>query len=84
MTALQLAKQECANYESDGTCNGLDIRPDGTLFAMDCIGEKCLIARGERCRYFEDAVLYMKNVTRDEKERDQLEDAEHDYELKLG
>lgn len=45
-TPLQMAKAECANYESDGSCHGVGMRYP-----------KCMLADGKRCQYFEECVL---------------------------
>jgi len=82
MTALQLAKSECANHEPDGTCLGVNIRDDGSQVMMRHAGERCLVARGERCRYFEDTVLPLVEMTRDAKRLAELTEAENDYEEK--
>jgi hypothetical protein len=61
MTALQVAKQECANCDSAGNCSGIGIRDDGSLYLFRREGEKCWLAPGPdgaiaRCPYFEECV----------------------------
>jgi hypothetical protein len=61
MTALQVAKQECANCDSAGNCAGVGIRDDGSLYRFRREGEKCWLAPGPdgaiaRCLYFEECV----------------------------
>ena len=82
MTALQLARTECANHESGGTCLGVDIRSDGSQVMMSHAGQRCLVATGERCRYYEDTVLPLVEMTRDTKRLAELTEAESDYEEK--
>ena len=61
MTALQVAKQECANCDSAGNCSGIGIRDGGSLYVFRREGEKCWLAPGPdgaiaRCPYFEECV----------------------------
>lgn len=59
MTPLQFATAECANHASDGSCKGIGIRNDGSLYSF---GKKpaCLLTQHKgRCRYFEECVLPM-------------------------
>ena len=61
MTPLQVAKQECANYEGAGTCVGVGIRDDGSLYRFRREGGKCWLAPGPdgaiaRCPYFEECI----------------------------
>lgn len=61
MTPLQLAKEHCANYQSDGTCLGVGIRDDGSLFRFQPEGKPCVLAPPlKRCAYFETTVLLRK------------------------
>ena len=82
MTARELARSECANHEPDGTCLGVDIRADGTQAMMKQAGERCLVLRGERCPYFEEAVLPLAGMVRDTKRQAAIIQAENDYEEK--
>lgn len=58
MTPLQFAKEQCANYLSNGGCAGIlignDFRPIPTG-----VKPKCVLADGKRCQYFEECVLPM-------------------------
>lgn len=58
MTPLQFAKAQCANLHPDGSCAGVGIRDDGSLFSF---GRKpaCLLVIKARCQYFEECVLPM-------------------------
>lgn len=58
MTPLQFAKEQCANYERDGSCAGIWIHDDGRL-SMFGRKPKCVVAAGEKCKYFEETVLPM-------------------------
>ena len=82
MTALQLAKSECANHEPDGTCLGVNIRDDLSQAVMSHAGQRCRVACGERCRYFEEIVLPLVEMTRDTKRLAEFTEAESDYEEK--
>ena len=66
MTALQVAKQECANCDSAGNCAGVGIRDDGSLYRFRREREKCWLAPGPdgaiaRCPYFEECVAPAAN-----------------------
>jgi hypothetical protein len=61
MTALQVARAECANCDSAGNCAGVGIRDDVSLYRFRREGEKCWLAPGPdgaiaRCPYFEECV----------------------------
>lgn len=58
MTSLQFAKRECANFEHDGSCKGIGIKDDGSLYSF---GKKpaCVLGRRIPCPYFEECVLPM-------------------------
>jgi hypothetical protein len=56
---LALAKHYCANYLADGSCIGTDFKPNGDQFRFLPEGSRCLIACGQRCKYFEASVLPM-------------------------
>lgn len=58
MTPLQFAKEQCANYQNDGTCAGIGIKDDGTIF-MQGRKPSCVLGLKQRCRYFEELVLPM-------------------------
>jgi hypothetical protein len=66
MTALQVAKVECANCDSAGNCAGIGIadnlkpyrfrKPGRCWLALDGLGKI------ERCRYFEECVASLAKV----------------------
>lgn len=58
VTPLQFAKEQCSNYQSDGSCLGMGIRDDGSPY---CFGrkQKCVLVDKERCKFFEECVLPM-------------------------
>jgi hypothetical protein len=60
MTALQIAKEHCANWLHDGKgCLGAII-DDDLQIRRCCPKPKCALGtRGERCRYFEECVAPM-------------------------
>ena len=58
MTPLAFAREQCANFENGGSCAGIGIKDDGSLFSF---GRKpaCVLAVKARCQYFEECVLQM-------------------------
>lgn len=60
MTPLQFAKEQCSNYEKDGSCAGIGIKDDGSLFSF---GKKpaCVLGDKQRCQFFEECVLPMRS-----------------------
>ena len=62
MKPVVLAKLYCANFLADGTCNGVDFKRPG-LKQVRFLSEEtaCLVGCGQRCRYFETAVMPMKD-----------------------
>ena len=61
MTPLKAAKAHCANYQPDGSCLGIyyndDLSVDRSRY-RPC--EKCLLAEGKRCDYFEEIIVPMR------------------------
>jgi hypothetical protein len=61
MTPLQAAKAHCANYQAGGSCLGIyyndDLSIDKTRY-KPC--DKCLLAKGKRCEYFEEIIVPMR------------------------
>jgi hypothetical protein len=61
MTPLQAAKAHCANYQPDGSCLGVyygdDLSVDWSRY-NPC--DKCLLADGKRCAYFEQIIVPMR------------------------
>lgn len=57
MTPLQFAKTECSNYDPSGSCKGLGIKDDGSLYSFGT-KPKCLLACSpiQRCSFFEQTV----------------------------
>jgi hypothetical protein len=58
---LQAAKAHCANYQPDGSCLGIyyndGLSVDRSRY-RPC--EKCLLAAGKRCEYFEEIIIPMR------------------------
>lgn len=78
MTPLQFAKEQCANYENDGSCAGIGIKDDLTAYIFSK-KPACCLANREPCQYFQECVLPMgielcnaRNVQR-EKDRQEAE-----------
>jgi hypothetical protein len=67
MTSLQAAKAHCANYQPDGSCLGIyyndDLSIDPSRYEPL---PSCLLAKGERCSYFEEIILPMRLARPDE------------------
>ena len=82
MTAREMARQACANHEPDGSCLGMDVPNDGKQFLMKQAGQRCLVACGTRCLYFEQAVLALVDIVRDVRRLAELTMAENDYQEK--
>ena len=56
MTARQRVRQDCANFLPDGRCMGVNIKDDLRQVMMKPEGCRCLVVKGEKCRYFEACV----------------------------
>ena len=78
MTARQLAQAECANWV-DGACSGASAGDDGSQILMSHAGQRCLVARGERCRYFEQCLLPLRCSTTDPRRKRELDQAALQY-----
>jgi len=61
MTPLQAAKAHCANYQPDGSCLGIYYNDDLSVdWSRWQPRDKCLLAEGKRCAYFEEIILPMR------------------------
>jgi hypothetical protein len=78
MTALQLARAECANFKND-VCLGMNIETDLRLTRMKGEGRPCILSAGERCRYFEECVLPMAEYVNDAKKAKTYSGVAFDY-----
>jgi hypothetical protein len=67
MTPQMLARAECANW-MDGACAGIKMHHD-----------RCLVAAGEKCRYFEECVLPLDGHIKDDRYRQQIKEARMTY-----
>jgi hypothetical protein len=67
MRPQQLARTECANWQ-DGACAGIEEHHD-----------KCLVADGEKCAYFEGSVLQLDALSKDDRYRQQIIEARIAY-----
>lgn len=58
MTPLQFAREQCSNFQSDGSCLGMGIRDDGSAYSF---GKKsqCVLSEKKTCKFFEECVLPM-------------------------
>lgn len=59
MTPLQFAREQCANWENGGSCKGIGIRDDGSLYIFGKKPACVLTDRKARCTHFEECVLPM-------------------------
>ncbi len=82
MTALQIAREHCANWRGDGKrCLGAVI--DDDLRIRRCTPKpKCLLGTpGERCLYFEECVAPMARSIANEEYRRRFEAVVREYRL---
>lgn len=75
MRPVSMARNECCNFSTDGSCDGVNIQDDLRLTLMSTAGKPCLLSKEKRCRYFEECVLAMVDWTRDLKKRVEFEEA---------
>ena len=83
MTPLQLAADECANYQLDGACMGVMIGDDLSLSGFGS-GPRCLVAAAQRCQYFEDCVMPMAAMATDPRRAVPLQAATAEYRRVTG
>lgn len=90
MTPLQLAREECANWENgEGRCSKIIIQENGTMVRRPTMPDLCALKTGQRCQYFEDTILPMiphleaSNAIRAKYKSECLE-AEHQYRMETG
>ena len=82
MNPMQFVREECANHR-DGRCVGARINAD--LSITRCAPrERCRIADGERCRYFEECVAPMADMVSDKKRAFALREAVMQYQAALA
>ena len=82
MTPMQFVREECANHR-DGRCVGAMINED--LSVTRCAPrERCRIADGERCRYFEECIAPMADMASDRKRAFALREAVMQYQAALA
>jgi hypothetical protein len=91
MTALQVAKHECANCDSAANCTGIGIADDLSLYRFRQSG-RCYLAEQpiKRCVYFEECVApaanaRLRNAVTAEQRRNakRFADGVRDYEVRL-
>jgi hypothetical protein len=78
MTALQLARAECANFEHDGACLGTVLGDDGSV--VSCTPRpSCLLAERKRCAYFEECVAPMQHIVTEARRAAEIQSAVREY-----
>ena len=60
MTPLRAARAHCANYQPDGSCLGIALGGDLSMYRFRKEGLPCLLCSGERCSYFEEIIVPMR------------------------
>jgi len=60
MTPSQIAKEHCANYQSNGTCLGIAFKDDLSMYMFRKEGLPCLLCDGQRCASFEEVIVPMR------------------------
>ena len=83
MTPLQLAAEECANYQLDGACLGVMIGDDLSLSGFGP-GPRCLVAGGGCCLYFEECVVPMAAMATEPRRAAGLQEAVTEYRRVTG
>ncbi len=78
MTPLQFAREECANYQPDGSCMGAVIEDDLTMRRGRPL-PKCALGDGNRCVYFEETVAPMAGMVADSRRAVQMQEAVRAY-----
>ena len=79
MTPLQMANAECPNWNK-GACDGMRIADDLTPLPGKAL-DKCLLATGKRCDYFEECVLPMAAMATEPIKARSLTDAADTYRI---
>ncbi len=79
MNPHQLAKEECANYDGGG-CRNIIILDDLTNHVGPRL-ERCLLLDGQKCHYFEECILPMKDFTKDARKEKMMKDAAAAYKM---
>lgn len=79
MNPHQLAKEECANYDCGG-CRNIIILDDLTNHVGPRL-ERCKLLDGQKCHYFEECILQMKDFTKDIRKEKMIKDAAAVYKM---
>jgi hypothetical protein len=81
MTPRELARNECANCNPDGTCLGMDIDAGGCMKPLwDKAPKRCVILDGMPCRCFEGCLLAGIPAISNPKKANEWRKAEEEYE----
>jgi len=57
MTPLQAVRARCSNYQLDGSCLGIALGDNLSMYRFGKEGLPCLLCSGQRCSYFEEIVI---------------------------
>lgn len=80
MTSTQLAREECSNFNPDGTCLGMDINKDGSMKPLwDKSPKRCVILDAMECRFYEECVLAGIPAISSEKKANEWQEAADEY-----
>ncbi|MEI6166973.1 MAG: hypothetical protein WCS52_07240 [bacterium] len=80
MTAVQLAREECSNFNSDTMCLGMNIANDGSMIALwGKPPKRCVILDNMPCRFYEECVLAGIPAISNEKKADAWQEAADEY-----
>jgi len=80
MTPYQIAREECCNHEPNGNCIGIDVAPVRALG----VNGKCVIPKGDRCQFFEEAVLHPESYKKGDYMHKRMSEAKLAYVASTG
>jgi len=80
MTSTQLAREECSNFNPDGTCLGMDITDDGSMKPLwNKSPRRCVLLDNMPCRFYEECLLAGIPMISSEKKADAWQEAADEY-----
>jgi len=60
MTPLQAVRARCSNYQLDGSCLGIALGDNLSMYRFGKEGLPCLLCSGQRCLFFEETIVPMR------------------------